>query len=456
MSRILITKLAAAALAVLALACPPAALAAGGGLGFRVDGDSGSTLEEGFIPITGSPGQTISGHFIITNTQTNGVALKVYPADGLTGATTGVVYGDAGDPLVGAGTWVGPDRGAANVGPRSEQLVAFSVRIPGGASAGDHVAGVVLEQGRRPGSGGSQVSQVVRNVVPIMIEVPGAAAPQVDVRSAAITTLPGSQSLAITVNLRNTGLKLCRPQLKVAMTGSGDTGGQVIRQLDTILPGDSAPYPMPWPSRISSGSHLVHVTALGCGATDSLDVTLQAPKSQEESTPKSTTPTGGVDTESAPGTQTYTAGNGRKSDSGKSENKTRKKKSIAGVSGAATIAGGAVAGGRGTGGPGGGSGGGAGGGAGAGAKGSGGKDGLLPSIASAVAKHAPAIAERATIPLSFLLLIGLLFFAQEAFDRRDPKLALAPLHREQDLPFDPDPLGAGRLIPSPSRLATET
>ncbi|MEN0012891.1 MAG: hypothetical protein AAGC46_05985 [Solirubrobacteraceae bacterium] len=459
MRRSVLTKVAGLGLAVLALVAPAGASAAPaptGGVGFRVDQTPGSNLVDGFIPIDGSPGQTIQGHFLITNSQTTGVSMTVYAADGLTGATTGVVYSDAGDDITGAGAWVTPDRTGATVGPRSEQLVNFSVRIPANATPGDHVAGVVLEQ-RKPGSTSTgAISQVVRNVVPIMIEVPGAAAPQIDVRSASITTLPGSQLLAITVVLRNEGLKLCRPQLKVALGSTGDTGGQVIRQLDTILPGDRAPYPMPWPSKLSSGSYLVHVTALGCGATDDLDVTLQTPRSQEESTPKttpSTTPK--VVTNATPGTETYTAGNGKKSGSG-GNGKDDKKTSLAGVTGAAVIGGiNASGGGGGGNGSGGANAGGTGHGAGAGNGAKSGKS-LLPKIAAAVAKHAPDIAERATIPLSFLLLIGLLFFAQEAFDRRDPKLALAPLHREQDLPFDGDPLGVGRLIPSPTDLSPGT
>lgn len=462
MRRPLLSKLTGFGLAVLALAAPAGALGAApvasGGVGFRVDQTPGSTLVDGFIPIDGAPGQTVQGHFLITNTQATGVTMSVYAADGLTGATTGVVYSDAGDDITGAGGWVSADRTVASVGARSEQLVNFTVRVPANAVPGDHVAGVVLEQ-RRPGSTSTgAISQVVRNVVPIMVEVPGAAAPQIDVRSAAITTLPGSPLLAVTVVLKNEGLKLCRPQLKVTLGSTGDTAGQVIRQLDTILPGDRAPYPMPWPSKLASGSYLAHVTALGCGATDTLDVTLQTPKSQEESTPRVASTTPKVITDATPGTESYTAGDGKKTTSGdgtKSDRKT--KKSLAGVTGAAAI-GGLNASGGGPGGPGGAGGANAAGdrhAAGAGS-GAGGKKGLLPSIAAAVAEHAPDIAERATIPLSFLLLIGLLFFAQEAFDRRDPKLALAPLHREQDLPFDGDPLGVGRLIPSPSDLSPGT
>lgn len=431
---------------------PDAAPTGTGGVGFRVDGDPGSQLVDGFIPLTGSPGQTLQGHFFITNTQGVSAPLTIYPSDGLTGVTTGVVYSDLGDPLDSAGNWVTPDRSVATVGAREEQLVNFTVTVPAGASAGDHVGGVVFEQ-RRPGSTATgAISQVVRGVVPIMIEVPGAAGPQINVKSAAITTLPGSPLLAVTVTLRNTGLKLCRPQLSVTI--GGNNGGTQTRQLDTILPGDQAPYPMPWPTKLASGSYLVHVVAGGCGATDTLDVTLSTPRSQEENTPNKTSSSSPkVVTDAIPGTQTFTPGNGKKTSKG--SGKKHKKLSVAGVAGAATIGGLDASGG------GGGNGGASAGGAkgAASGNGAGAKKGLLPRLSdavSAVAKHVPAIAERATIPLSFLLLVGLLFFAQEAFDRRDPKLALAPLHREQDLPFDPDPLGVARLIPSPTDLSPES
>ena len=45
----------------------------------------------------------------------------------------------------------------------------------------------------------------------------------------------------------------------------------------------------------------------------------------------------------------------------------------------------------------------------------------------------------------------LFLFAQETFDRKDPKLALAPIHRDPDLEFLP--LGDSAFLPESGRQA---
>lgn len=80
--------------------------------------------------------------------------------------------------------------------------------------------------------------------------------------------------------------------------------------------------------------------------------------------------------------------------------------------------------------------------------------GWLEQAIDAVQENAPAVIKRAGIPLLLLLMVGLVFFVQEAIDRRDPKLALAPLHREPHLPFTPESfaLQRSRIVPSPTTL----
>ncbi len=59
----------------------------------------------------------------------------------------------------------------------------------------------------------------------------------------------------------------------------------------------------------------------------------------------------------------------------------------------------------------------------------------------ALAAAAVDVGERAAFPLVLLLVIGIFLAAQHRIDQRDPKLALAPVHAETDLPFTPLRLG---------------
>lgn len=66
---------------------------------------------------------------------------------------------------------------------------------------------------------------------------------------------------------------------------------------------------------------------------------------------------------------------------------------------------------------------------------------------AAIAATAAEGAKRAAFPMLLLVLMALFVLAQHRLDSRDPKLALAPVHAEPDLPFDDlgvAPISAGR------------
>ncbi|HVE98925.1 MAG TPA: hypothetical protein VNA12_07075, partial [Mycobacteriales bacterium] len=62
--------------------------------------------------------------------------------------------------------------------------------------------------------------------------------------------------------------------------------------------------------------------------------------------------------------------------------------------------------------------------------------------AQAVRRIATAVAKGAAFPFLLLLLVLLFLLVQHEIDRRDPKLALAPVYAEHDLAFSPPLVGA--------------
>ncbi|MEH3053768.1 MAG: hypothetical protein PGN13_07120 [Patulibacter minatonensis] len=423
------------ALIAVALAAPVAARA-DGGVGYRVDGEPGSRIEGGFIRLPGAPGSTVSGYFFATNSGAQDANLTVYAADGLTGDTTGIVYSDLGDALDDAGTWISPSSRGMVLGKGGDRRIDFSVRVPAGASAGDHVGGIVLEQRRS----GSTISQVVRNVVPVLIDVTGSANSAMALRSAQVTDLPGTTLPAVTVRMANTGGRICRPTLTVALTGPGERGSPITRNLDAILPGDSVPFPLPWPRTLARGTYTAAVTASGCGANVSLRTEVRSDTNAETDAPSGTkTNKPDVVTKAAPGPPEYTsaprygAGDGN-GDDGKDDRGRNENGAGDGTGTESTDASGGVPP-AGTGGSGSGSSKGGSGSAGAGGGSSiGAKFGQLGDVAI---KYLPPLLERLIAPLSLLGLMLLFLFAQETFDRKDPKLALAPIQRDPDLEFEP-------------------
>lgn len=403
-------RLRAALAAAVALLAAPAA--AHGDVGFRPDGASGVAFEGGYLKITAVPGGTAGGSFVVTNSGGTAADLQIYAADGLTGTTTGVVFGSEGARA--DGRWITPGRASATLAPGAELPLPFSVRVPSGALPGDHVAGVVLQQRRS----GASINQVVRNVVPILVSVPGGAGPQIRLGAISIGTLPGTSQAAVTIGLRNDGNRMCRPRLSVDLVGGRETGQPVTRQLDMVLPGDAVPYPMPWPRTLTAGSYKIRVTASGCGATQSDvvtgttgpaadDVTSTTPAT---TTPRAPTPDGAAGS-SPPRRAPVPAGSGG-SGLGNRINVTPVPVPGADAAGAgARPVPAAVA----------------------------QDDGVVDKVRGLLRDHAADVLERASLPMAILLMLGIAVVAQEAIDRRDPKLALAPVHGDPDLPFDHDP-----------------
>lgn len=215
---------------------------------------------------TAKPGQTISDTVVVNNTGPTTIQLRVYPVDGLTGATSGAVYSDAHDPLTKAGRWVTPSVNFLTVPAGGSRVVSFAVQVPAGTSPGDHLAGIAAENAHPQRSPGRfSITEIVRTVVGILVEVPGAAHAQAALTGMHLAALPGTKVPSVVVQLGNSGLKLCKPEVAVTLAGAQGVQPTVTRQLDTVLPGDSIPYPLPWPRPLASGSYASSATVTGCG-----------------------------------------------------------------------------------------------------------------------------------------------------------------------------------------------
>lgn len=210
-------------------------------------------------------GGSFTDQVVVTNTASKPVTLRVYRVDGLTGATSGVVYGNRGVQLHGAGLWVTPATTTVTVHAKSHTTVGFTVRVPGGAKVGQHLAGLALEDVHAGKSAGRfSVTEVLRAVVGIEVAVPGPSHAHLNLKSLSIAPIQGTTYPSVVVNLANTGTNLCKPALALTLNGPGGVQ-RATRKLDTILPGSSIPYPFVWPHALAAGSYAANVTATGCG-----------------------------------------------------------------------------------------------------------------------------------------------------------------------------------------------
>ena len=249
------------------LPAPPAS--AGFGIALRpAHADPADPATRAYFKPTVTPGQTFTDEVIVTNSGDAPIDLAVSGVDGLTAPTSGAVYGNRQDPVKKAGAWVVPAAGTVTVAPHSELPVRFTVKVPNNVGAGDHLAGIAFED-VHPASAGSNfaVTQVVRAVMGVQIIVPGPGAFAAHVDNAALQSLPGVSAASVLVTLGNSGARLGKPGLSVALSGPNGYQRTVSRTLDTILPGDTIAYPLAWPDVLPPGDYTITATAGAPSAT---------------------------------------------------------------------------------------------------------------------------------------------------------------------------------------------
>ena len=246
---------------------PGGAYAAESGFSARALDATGQPAAEAYVKVGVSAGGTITRDIEVTSGSSKPQTLLAYPVDGLTGTTTGVVFGNRTDDVREAGRWVALSEDRFTLAPGATRRVRATIRVPQNASAGDHVGGIVFQPAAKPeASGGSfSVRQVVRVGLAAHVRVDGALRRGMEVGELGIKPVAGTQVPSIVVGLTNTGNVLCKPKLQVALTRDGQPAGTETRQLDTVLPGDKVPYPMPWPEPLESGTYDTAVTVTGCG-----------------------------------------------------------------------------------------------------------------------------------------------------------------------------------------------
>ena len=69
------------------------------------------------------------------------------------------------------------------------------------------------------------------------------------------------------------------------------------------------------------------------------------------------------------------------------------------------------------------------------------------SMTDRAATVAAAVLKKSSFPFLLLLIVVIFLVVQDRIDRNDPKLALAPVHADSELPFTP----ASPLTPGPTQ-----
>ncbi len=256
---------------------------------------SGTASQASYFTLTlragGAPGAKA---VLIGNPTALPITLYVDGVAGLTGQTSGAVYANRVDRPRGAASWVAPTVHELTVEPHQVERVSFIIKVPAGTLAGDHLAGLAVENAEPNVSGTTvRIREIVRTVVGVLVRVPGSARFHARLLSVGLATVSGSRVADLAIGMTDDGGALGRPVLGVHLVGPHGYTRSMSRALDTLLPSDVIDYPCPWPDDLVPGTYTATVSLALQGTptarmvgTFAVDRALQAvsrPKSGHES-----------------------------------------------------------------------------------------------------------------------------------------------------------------------------
>lgn len=240
--------------AIVLLTAPHGAAAQSEGAAFtvgpaRYDPDRPATRS--YFVYDVEPGRSFHDELRVINTGDQPGVVRLYPVDATTGQNSGPVYLQADAQRRDVGGWITLDVRELRLEPGEEQLAGFSVAVPAGARAGEHLGGIVAEGATVTSASAESnfaVDLRIRSVVAVQVNLPG---PRVDKLGAAgLSTAVRNGLQVVVVSLRNEGTHLAKGAGSVAIfAASGEQVALVPLRFDSILPGDMLNLQAPVPGQ---------------------------------------------------------------------------------------------------------------------------------------------------------------------------------------------------------------
>ena len=173
------------------------------------------TTRAGYFIFNSAPGSVIHGQVHVVNVSSVSGQAKLYAVDATTGQTSGAVYQSQTAPRRSVGSWIKLASTTVSLGPHGGTQVGFTVDVPAGATAGQHLGGLVVAPIKATATStakrGSHTFHVNINeiaVVAVQVDLPGALVRKIGITGVSASGRPGYQTLLI--GLSNTGNALVK------------------------------------------------------------------------------------------------------------------------------------------------------------------------------------------------------------------------------------------------------
>ncbi|WP_165350482.1 WxL protein peptidoglycan domain-containing protein [Xylanimonas protaetiae] len=189
-------------------------------------------------------GEAITDGFEVHNPGTDPMTLAVYAADAFTTADGHLDLRTDGEDATGVGAWLSTGGTTVTVAPGQSADVPFTLRVPAGATPGDHVGGVVTSR-EETAQDGTRVER--RIALEVRVRVGGALRPGLTVEDAhvhapALTAGIGAQDATVTYTIRNSGDAALAAHSAVSVAGPFGAARVAAAEVDDspeLLPGET-------------------------------------------------------------------------------------------------------------------------------------------------------------------------------------------------------------------------
>jgi hypothetical protein len=182
----------------------------------------GYSVKRGYFVFAGKPGETLHGEVRVLDVGNVSGRTSLYEVDATTGQTSGAVYLSRQGPRRDVGRWIALRKGPVKLAPGKSQMVPFAVRVPRGASSGQHLGGIVAQRSTssaRGAEGGGKHSFQVKiqelSVIAVQVDLPGPQRVRMTLTGIRAGGQPGHQALLLGIGNAGNVLLKGRGSLRV-------------------------------------------------------------------------------------------------------------------------------------------------------------------------------------------------------------------------------------------------
>jgi hypothetical protein len=241
-----------------------------------------------YLSYTLGPAQKTSDGVVLTDVTPDPADYVIYPVDGYTSPSTGVVYQDRPAPVVGVGTWISLGATTAHLVSGRSATVHLTVSVPPGTPPGDYVGAIMAENAASARSGspsGMALNVRQRAGLAVVIHVPGPTHIGFTLGPASLHVENGSRQV-LDIPMQSTANVLVKPVMDMTLRSCSEQPVMSVtgQQLDTFTAMASIVYPHPFDTLVlTAGCYLVDVTIGYQGTTlDHRTTTLQVTPAQAD------------------------------------------------------------------------------------------------------------------------------------------------------------------------------